>query len=209
MDFSIHKENLEKWYYVNSLYLNNYMGAQPNHFPIVAVKVAYSENALYVKFNVYDQFIKCVNSSYQSDVWKDSCVEFFFVPSLLVENGYFNLEMNCGGNALFHFQKKRGINEIQIEAKDFNEIELFHSLPKYFEAEITKKTEWILSYKIPFRILKKYYEFEVPTRGDKWLINFYKCADETSHPHWLTWSFVDKKFPDFHIPEYFGELQFD
>jgi hypothetical protein len=36
--------------------------------------------------------------------------------------------------------------------------------------------------------------------------NFYKCGDLTAHPHFLSWSPVLTKTPDFHRPEFFGEL---
>jgi hypothetical protein len=39
--------------------------------------------------------------------------------------------------------------------------------------------------------------------------NFYKCADQTSHPHWLTWASVDYPQPKFHLPEFFGRLVFE
>ena len=36
--------------------------------------------------------------------------------------------------------------------------------------------------------------------------NFYKCGDKTAHPHYLSWSPIDTPKPDFHRPEFFGEL---
>ena len=36
--------------------------------------------------------------------------------------------------------------------------------------------------------------------------NFYKCGDKTAHPHFLSWSPVSTEKPDFHRPEFFGEL---
>ena len=36
--------------------------------------------------------------------------------------------------------------------------------------------------------------------------NFYKCGDLTAHPHFLSWSPVFTEQPDFHRPEWFGEL---
>jgi hypothetical protein len=36
--------------------------------------------------------------------------------------------------------------------------------------------------------------------------NFYKWGDGTSVPHYLTWSHIVTETPDFHRPEFFGEL---
>ena len=36
--------------------------------------------------------------------------------------------------------------------------------------------------------------------------NFYKCGDKTAHPHFVSWNPVGTPSPDFHRPEFFGEL---
>ena len=41
---------------------------------------------------------------------------------------------------------------------------------------------------------------------EKLLGNFYKCGDATLLPHYLSWSQIDTEQPDFHRPEFFGEL---
>ena len=84
-----------------------------------------------------------------------------------------------------------------------------HSLPRLIPDEITEETTWYLEYAIPFDILKTYYNMEPPISGSTWRANFYKCADKTSHPHWLTWSPVDFPKPRFHLPEFFGSLLFE
>jgi len=81
-------------------------------------------------------------------------------------------------------------------------------LPKTVDPEIKVPTRWVVEYRIPFHILRKYHDFHDPSGGDLWSANLYKCADETSHPHWLTWSPVEFSSPNFHLPAYFGVLQF-
>ena len=44
--------------------------------------------------------------------------------------------------------------------------------------------------------------------GQTWRANFYKCADASVFPHWLTWSRVGLPEPDFHQPAFFGTLEF-
>ena len=36
--------------------------------------------------------------------------------------------------------------------------------------------------------------------------NFYKCGDETPHPHYLAWSALSSDHPDFHRRQDFGQL---
>ena len=50
---------------------------------------------------------------------------------------------------------------------------------------------------------------EKPGTGVSWRANFYKCADKTSHPHWLTWAEIDYPNPKFHLPDFFGRLDFE
>ena len=38
--------------------------------------------------------------------------------------------------------------------------------------------------------------------------NFYKCGDDTTKPHFLSWNPVKAPKPDFHRPEQFGVLNF-
>ena len=95
----------EPWLSIPALSINNYMGDKPEHFPKAQAKVAYDDQAIYVIFRVEDKYVRAVAKKYQDSVYKDSCVEFFFTPGVDIDKGYFNLEMNCGGNALFHHQK--------------------------------------------------------------------------------------------------------
>lgn len=199
----------DPWNDIPSLQLNNYMGDKPGHRPDVHTKVAYDENAVYVIFHVDDQFVRCVVDEYQGPVYTDSCVEFFFVPSGDISNGYFNLEVNCGGTALFHFQNERGVDRVRIPEAAFKKIELAASMPRIVDPEITDPVIWTIEYRIPFDILAQFTTVIQPAPGVEWRANFYKIGDRTSHPHWLTWSYVDHPRPDFHRPEFFGTLIFE
>jgi hypothetical protein len=38
--------------------------------------------------------------------------------------------------------------------------------------------------------------------------NFYKCGDLLSDPHFVAWSNIESAAPNFHLPEYFGSVEF-
>ncbi len=196
------------WNNIKPLFIENYMGDEPDHKPVVMAKLAYDQDAIYVIFLVEDQYVRAVAKGYQGSVYMDSCVEFFFTPGGDVKKGYFNLETNCGGTALFHFQKIPRKNSTGIPREVFDRIELAHTLPEIIDPEISDPVKWTLEYRIPFDILMEYYDITHPAKGETWLANLYKCGDKTSHPHWFTWSVIDKPNPDFHVPEYFGILEF-
>ena len=57
------------WKEIQPVDINNFMGDKPDHFPVTQVKVAYDNTAIYVKFKVYDKFIKAVYSKHQDPVY--------------------------------------------------------------------------------------------------------------------------------------------
>ena len=196
------------WTNVPALILENHMGDPPEHKPEVQAKVAYEEQAIYVIFQVKDRYVRCVTEQYQGSVYKDSCVEFFFTPAPDVSKGYFNLEMNCIGTALFKFHDALKDSLIEIPLSDFAKVKVAHSIPSIVEPEIKVPLTWTVEYSIPFSMLDKYFDVAKPAPGVQWKANFYKIANDSSHPHWLTWSVVDLPQPDFHQPKYFGTLTF-
>ena len=200
--------NKDPWLNIPAEQLNLYMGKKPKHFPKTEVKVAYDEDAIYIIFRVEDQYVRCVETSLQGNVCRDSCVEFFFVPGPDKTRGYFNLEINSGGTLLFHFQQARSVGTITIPENETRQIEIEHSLPKTIDPEIEEPITWTMEARIPFSILEPYAPVTRPEPGVTWFANFYKCGDQTSHPHWLTWAPVDLPSPDFHQPSFFDALKF-
>ncbi len=198
------------WSSVQPVELKHHMGDRPEHFPTVQARLAYDDEAIYVIFQVQDRYVRAVAQQHQDAVYLDSCVEFFWTPHSDVAHGYFNLEMNCGGTMLLHYQRAPGRDSVPLADADLSQIEVRHSLPKIIDPEITDPTDWTVAYRLPFKILSQYFPTKIhkPAAGVTWRANLYKCADDTSHPHWLTWSPVEFDRPDFHRPQSFGVLEF-
>ena len=196
------------WKEVSPLLIGRHMGERPDHIPRTQVKIAYDDEALHLIFQVEDRYVRAVAETHQSGVCRDSCVEFFFTPGTDTDVGYFNLEMNCGGTMLFHFQQGRGIRRQVIPEVELRRIQAAHSLPRLVDPEIEEPVTWTVTYRLPTAILESYCSVQTPATGVVWRANFYKCADQTSHPHWLTWAKVDRPLPDFHQPGFFGLLEF-
>ncbi len=197
------------WKKTKAITLQNYMGDKPSPFPLTKVKLCYDKDNIYVIFNVSDKYVKAIEKKTNGSVWFDSCVEFFFSPGPDVRRGYFNFETNCKGVFLFQYHTQNESIHGFVHPEDYEKIKISHSLERNVEMEITEPLEWRLEYSIPYSILKKYMKVENPGPGVRWRANFYKCADKTSHPHWLTWAFVDYPRPKFHLPEFFGWLYFE
>ena len=90
---------------------------------------------------------------------------------------------------------------------DLDSIKRFHTLPKIVDPEIQEPTTWRLGFAIPMSFFTKYTAVNPKLSGQVWHANFTKCADLTSHPHWLSWIPLSKL--DFHLPDEFGELVFE
>jgi hypothetical protein len=200
--------NKAPWRDICPLSINNHMGSKPAHFPNTQVKIAYNDESIFIIFRVEDRFVRVCAKKHQDQVCKDSCVEFFFTPGNDTSKGYFNIEVNCGGIMLFHFQKAKSVGKLNISEEDMRRIKIAHSLPGTIDKENSEPVTWTLEYSVPVDILPKYCDIVVPAPGAQWRANFYKCADESSHPHWLTWAPVNFPTPNFHLPEFFGVLEF-
>jgi hypothetical protein len=184
------------------------MGETPEHFPKTRFKIMYGPDCMDILFHVEDRYVKAVSSQYQGPVYQDSCVEFFFSPNERVDSGYFNLEINCCGTALFEFHPAGTSDVIKITKSEFEKISVVSSEKTLIHNETAEPLSWIVAFRIPWRILETYTDVTVPAPGISWRGNFHKCADMTSHPHWLTWAPIDFPSPRFHLPQFFGVLSF-
>ena len=201
--------NRGPWSGIDPLAVEHYMGERPKHIPSTQAKVAWDSESLYVIFRVEDRYVRAVAAGLHGPVWEDSCVEFFFTPGTDLSHGYFNLEMNCGGVMLLRHQVVPRQNPIALTAGECACVRIAHSLPERVEPEIAGPVVWSVEYRLPIAILDRYAPVTPPAPGVKWRANLYKCADKSSHPHWLTWAPVNRPQPDFHVPECFGTLLFE
>lgn len=200
------------WRNADTAQVNYFHPESSPHRPATEAKMLYNDAALYIFFRVQDNYIRCMNTAYQSAVYTDSCVELFVQPK--PNKGYFNIEMNCGGAVLFTYIEDPerlpggGFKKYTVIPEEIGKaIEIRSSMPQTLPKEITAPTEWRLTARIPFHIFEKYIgEIEKPTQQE-WRGNFYKCADESSQPHWASWSPIGEAL-NFHCPEYFGTLKF-
>lgn len=175
----------------------------PYH-PEVFVQIAYNDDELFLQYKVDEQSVKAAVSQNNGRVWTDSCVEFFLSPEK--NDIYYNLEINCIGTVLLGYRKKGDPTE---HASDelINAIRRISSLGNEPFAEIKKQTQWQVTVAIPWKSFFKH-RLE-PVEGKKMRGNFYKCGDELSVPHFVSWTKIKTEKPAFHMPEYFGGLEFE
>lgn len=166
--------------------------------PLCGGRVARTRDALVVDFRVSGLDLRARNTADNGRQWEDSCVEVFIQDP----DGapYYNFEINALGKVLACKGPERH-NRTPRPAEEMEQILRFTQMeggPLEQEGIHT----WRVGVVIPFRLLG--IDPERLPRSIK--ANFYKCGDKTAHPHFLSWSPVETPKPDFHRPEFFGEL---
>lgn len=200
--------NKAQWKKIKPIEVKLYMGKVSSFQPEVQAKMMYDPDHLYVIFRVKDRFVKSVVTDYNGPVSTDSCVEFFFSPDSGFPLKYFNLEINAGGTPLMFYITKPMSEVSRLLPDELKQIEIAHSLPAKVDPEITEPVTWTIECRLPISILSKYSNITKPAPGVVWKANFYKTGSKTSNPNYLTWSFVDNPRPNFHLPQFFGTLNF-
>ncbi|MDQ3291092.1 MAG: carbohydrate-binding family 9-like protein [Bacteroidota bacterium] len=171
--------------------------------PSVKFALGYSNECLFIKFYVAEEAIRAKFRNINDPVYKDSCVEFFI--SFNEEEKYYNLEFNCLGTCRLGFGEGRENRTLVPEAL-IRKIRHSVSLQKTALPNGNQVTSWELTLIIPAEVFP-YHEI-LSFKGIRARGNFYKCGDELPRPHYLTWNNINAAEPNFHLPEYFGEVQF-
>jgi len=198
------------WAHAETLEIQHFRPESSEHHPQTSARLLYDATGIHGIFRVQDRYVRCVRTQYQQEVWKDSCVEFFAEPK--PDRGYFNFEFNCGGAFLCsHITNPERTQEgfkgfTRVPAQVGQTIQARSSLPQRIDPEISAPVLWTLRFFIPFALFERYLGPLGTVKGQVWRGNFFKCADESSHPHWASWSPVDEF--NFHRPSCFGSLRF-
>jgi hypothetical protein len=173
------------------------------HHPETRFYLLHDGAALYVQFCVKDAHVRSVQTEYQGPVYTDSCCELFVQP--VAGKGYFNFEINAGGTLLLTYiedptRVPGGFATFtRVDNAWGSQVEIRSSLPRVVDPE--RAADWTLRFRIPFALFE-HYTGSAPAK--EWRGNVYKCGDNTSQPHWLSWSPVSAL--NFHLPECFGSF---
>lgn len=198
------------WGQADTLELIHFRPEGSDHRPKTALRLLYDQAGIFGIFRVEDRYLRSIHTDYLSPVYKDSCVEFFVQPKQVM--GYFNFEFNCGGALFCSYiidpaRTPKGFRDfVKLPEEDKKQVLIYHSLPDIVQPEITEPATWFLEFFIPFSLLEQYVGLLGNVSNRSWHANFYKCGDETSHPHWASWTELPEK--NFHLPECFGMLSF-
>jgi len=197
------------WEAVGTLEVAFFRPEGSSHRPRTRCKLLYSSSRLHGIFRIEDRYVRCVHAGFQAEVYKDSCVEFFVQPK--PGTGYLNFEFNCGGamRASHVYDPARVGGRLKgytpLSPEEGRQVAIYHDLPELVEPEIGHDVVWHLGFSLPFSLLERYVGPLGEKGGQEWRGNFYKCGDETSHPHWGSWAPLAER--NFHDPSSFGMIR--
>lgn len=163
---------------------------------VPSAQLAWDEEALYVRLQAIEPHIRRCYTGDLDMVCEDSCLEFFFSPDADSDR-YFNFEGNPNGSMYIGFGRP-GADRYRLYSSRFRK--LFQITP--FEIP----GGWGLELRIPVSFVQLYAPDFKLYSGLKLQGNFFKCGDETQQVHYMAWNPVEVPNPNFHLPEFFGQL---
>ena len=174
------------------------------YVPRAEFRIAQCAEGLLLHYRVWEQTVRAHYAQDNGDVWTDSCVEFFCIPDA-ADGIYYNLECNCVGTLLLGSgQQKAG--RVRAPQQILDTIGRWSSLGRTGFEERPATEPWEVALVVP---LQAFFQHRLTTlRGAHVRANFYKCGDALSQPHFLSWAPISLPKPNFHCPEFFGELEF-
>lgn len=175
-------------------------GGSCSYKPITIFTVARGEKELYIRFLVHGNCLRAVYATDQQPVSEDSCVGL--VLQRPDQDKVYEFAFNCIGTCAATYGT--------LQKRDFYNIESLRQIRRFCDLdhrpfyEMEGIFKWQLTLAIPFSLLG------LDSLPEKFCLkgNFYKRADATSLPHYLSWVPVETNIPDFVAPESFGELTF-
>jgi len=176
-----------------------------SYAPKVEFRIARNKNDIWLKYYVTEAHILAKNTEPNSAVSKDSCVEFFFDP--LGDGNYYNFEINCIGTVHLAYGPGRHQREFVDPEVIRKYIRTASSLGDRPFSEKKGGHTWEMTVIIPAAVMT--FNKGLSLEGSKAKSNFYKCGDAMSKKHYVTWNPIATEHPDYHRPEYFGDLIFE
>lgn len=194
MSYVIKKQKQLDFSKIEPAYINKYVWGGI-YRPAAYAKLALLEGQGFaLQMTCMEKAPKAVYKKFNDPVWLDSCLEFF--SSFNNDSKlYINLEMNSAGAFLM------GLRESREKKQDAATI-----APIPCTKVIKAGGYWQVEYFLSFAVLEKLFGKVDYCSGYTFKGNFYKCGDETDIPHFGMWNPVGTEKPDFHRPEYFGDL---
>ena len=161
--------------------------------PETQFTLAHTDEMLYVRYEVKGEVPLATKTHDLELVNEDACVEIFIADA--DNTHYWNFEFNPAGVCNASHRKERKVDVVRLNAEQLQSI-------KRFPVQLCA-AHWSLLVGIPFALIDLDLSHEHARRA-----NLYKCGDKTPLKHYASWNPINAPAPAFHLPKFFGEIQF-
>jgi hypothetical protein len=161
--------------------------------PQTTFVLAHTEEMLYVRYEVKGEVPLSTKTNDLELVNEDACVEIFIGDA--DNTHYWNFEFNPAGVCNASHRKERKVDVVRLNAEQLASIQRY--------GQQLCAAHWTLLVGIPLSLIELDLARERARRA-----NLYKCGDKTSMKHYASWNAITAPAPAFHLPEFFGEIQF-
>lgn len=175
------------------LRLSNFpWGSQPLK---VLADLGHDGEHFFVAMRSYESNPRATVTENEGPVHLDSCMEFFFSPCPELRPDYFNMEANPAGAMKFNYGAGR---HGRLKTRGF---------PEVAGMQATRTADyWQLVYQIPFALIRENAPEFTGASGSIIRANMYRCGEQAACTSFVTLFPIDTEKPDYHRPEYFGEM---
>lgn len=161
--------------------------------PRTTFTIAHTNEMLYVRCEVKGEVPLATKTNDLELVNEDACVEIFIGDA--DNTHYWNFEFNPAGVCNASHRKERKVDVVRLNAEQLASIQRY--------GQQLCAAHWTLLVGIPLALIDLDLTRERARRA-----NLYKCGDKTPMKHYASWNPIQAPAPAFHLPEFFGEIQF-
>ena len=156
--------------------------------------LAHTNEMLYVRYEVKGEVPLSTKTNDLELVNEDACVEIFIGDE--DNTHYWNFEFNPAGVCNASHRKERKVDVVRLNPEQLASIQRY--------GQQLCAAHWTLLIGIPLSLIDLDLTKEQSRRA-----NLYKCGDKTAMKHYASWNPIEAPAPAFHLPEFFGEIQFN
>ena len=161
--------------------------------PQTTFTIAHTNDMLYVRYEVKGEVPLSTKTNDLELVNEDACVEIFIGDE--DNTHYWNFEFNPAGVCNASHRKERKVDVVRLNAEQLASIQRY--------GQQLCAAHWTLLIGIPLSLIELDLTQEHSRRA-----NLYKCGDKTPMKHYASWNPIEAEAPAFHLPAFFGEIQF-
>ena len=168
----------------------------PDQYPVApqtTFTLAHTDEILYVRYEVKGEVPLSTKANDLELVNEDAYVEIFIGDA--DNTHYWNFEFNPAGVCNASHRKERKVDVVRLNPEQLTSIKRY--------GQQLCAAHWTLLVGIPLSLIELDLAREHARRA-----NLYKCGDKTSMKHYASWNPILAEAPAFHLPEFFGEIQF-